>query len=388
MGCTIALAEELSRREERDLAPYAIRGARSRGRVHPEPDSPDRGVFHTDRDRIVWSRAFRRLQYKTQVLTNQEGDYYRTRLTHTLEVAQIARGIARSLRLNEDLVEAVALAHDLGHPPFGHAGEAALDELLRPHGGFEHNQQALRVVDLLERGYGQFPGLNLTFEVREAIALHAPAGSQAKAGFDAAAPSVEGQVVVLADSIAYDAHDLDDGLKAGLIAEEDLRRIALWRRAAEGAAHRTDGVPPRIRLLETIRALLDLQAGDLLETTARNLDGLPPGDGVRCLANGAGVVALSETMRGERKDLGDFLFERLYRHHQVMRMARKARRIVTDLYEELCRHPDQLPPEHRAWCDEVGVERGVGDYVAGMTDRYAQREYRQLFHPFERVLGP
>ena len=378
---------ELEEREERDLGPYATKSRSSRGRRIPEEEHPFRGVFQRDRDRIIHTTAFRRLEYKTQVFVNHEGDHYRTRLTHTMEAAQIARTIARTLRLNEDLTEAISLAHDLGHTPFGHSGEEALGELMRDHGGFEHNRQSLRVVDLLEKRYPGYRGLNLTYEVRESIAKHSSDPDPAWAEeFDPKAnPLLEAQVVDIADSIAYDNHDVDDGLQAGMITSDDLAGTRLWRRALTEVEERCAGEDDRVRNRQAIIYLINLEVSDLIETTLGAIDqeGVDSPDGVRG-AQGW-LVRFSQEMAEQRRELQAFLMERVYRNYRVVRMAGKAKRFIEDLFSEYVRRPEALPPDYQKWIEEAGLHRGVCDYIAGMTDRFAQDEHRKLFNPFERV---
>jgi dGTPase len=388
----VLLRDELEAREVEQLAAFAMTSRASAGRAFPESEHELRSAYQRDRERIIHSRAFRRLVYKTQVFVNHEGDYYRTRLTHTIEVSQIARTVARALRLNEDLAEAIALAHDLGHPPFGHAGERALAELMAEHGGFEHNAQALRTVDLLERRYARFRGLNLTYEVREGVWKRRDTETARALGYGATfdrarGALLEAQVADLADAIAYDHHDLDDALKSGLLRLEDLRGLALWDRAlplvqarlAEEGADRSE----RVLRPEMIRTLVGQQVRDLVTTTRRQLDER----GVRTLADVRAttepLVTLSAEMRQGKQELERFLFQRVYRHHRVMRQMEKARRLLRELWGELVLHPNLLPDEYREWVERVGLQRGVCDYLAGMTDRYAQREHRQLFEPLE-----
>ncbi len=366
------------------LAPYAMRTRHSKGRQHPEPAHPYRTLYERDCDRIVHSTAFRRLMYKTQVLVNQTGDHHRTRLTHTLEVAQISRTIARQLGLNEDLTEAIALMHDLGHPPFGHAGEAALDESLRPEGGFEHNQHGLRLVTELEYRYAEFPGLNLSFEVLEAQAMHSksPQLPVVSRYLGAGQPLLEAQVVDAADSLAYDTHDIDDALSLSLITFADLEEVPFWTRVLE-AIEREHPSLPALQLQPTaVRALIDWQVSDLLNQTRANLRerGIRSLDDVRsaeCL-----MVVPGKEVQALKGGLEVFLNARVYRHHRVMRMARKGQRILNELFDELCGHPDQLPERYQARTAQAPVARVVGDYLAGMTDRYAQDEYLRLFHPY------
>ncbi len=391
---TIIGRPELEAREDATLAPWGARAADSRGRRCAEEEPEYRTCYMRDRDRIVHSTAFRRLEYKTQVFVNHKGDYYRTRLTHTIETAQIARTIAKALGCNEDLTEAVALAHDLGHTPFGHAGQDALDELMREHGGFEHNRQSLRVVDVLEQRYAAFRGLNLSYEVRESIVKHSPNRKGfAELGIDPeTGPLLEAQIADAADSIAYDNHDIDDGLKAGAITLADLDTLPLWRRnreqveaenAALGDAAVSAPLDGEIVGRQVVRRLIGIQVADLIEETGRRIEaaGIETVDDVR--AARAPLVGLSDELKAEKAALKRFLFDRVYRHYAVCRMAEKAKRFITGVFEELIRYPKSLPPDFRAWADEVGLQRAVADYVAGMTDRFAQKEYQRLFAPFE-----
>jgi dGTPase len=368
------------------LARVACRAERSRGRRRPEPEHPYRSAFQRDRDRVIHSTAFRRLEYKTQVFVNHEGDHYRTRLTHTMEVAQIARTIARALGLNEDLTEAVALAHDIGHTPFGHSGEEALDEIMAGHGGFEHNRHGLRVVDLLEKRYAEFDGLNLTYEVREAFVRHRTAYDE-----PAAAPEefpadeqvhLEGQAVSAADAVAYNSHDLDDGLVSGLLRERELRGLAIWRAAAE-AISPPEGREAKLRRRAVVRRLIDRQVTDIIEASGRAVAEAGAGslDDVR--GSKDRLIGPSEAMREEMRELQEFLHARLYRHFRVMQMANKAKRFVKELFAEFVAHSEDLPDEHRERARRDGLERVVCDYIAGMTDRFAQEAYRKLFHPYE-----
>ncbi|MBI4617184.1 MAG: deoxyguanosinetriphosphate triphosphohydrolase [Planctomycetes bacterium] len=379
--------ENSEEREDRELAGYAMKSGASRGRRHSEPEHAYRTVFQRDRDRIIHSTAFRRLEYKTQVFVNHEGDHYRTRLTHTIEVSQIARSIARALRLNEDLVETLALAHDLGHGPFGHSGEEALSELMADHGGFEHNAQSLRVVDVLERRYPDFAGLNLTWEVRESIVKHEteydkPSAAEFEPELQ---PLIEAQVVNAADPIAYDNHDIDDGLRAGSITEGDLDQFELWRKAIEAVRAVHPGASGEMKRMQAIRWLIDAEVTDLVRTTLARVEER----GIRTLEDvrqrGAGASGFSERLDGMRRELQSFLMDRVYKHYRVARMEAKAKRFVHQLFNEFIAYPRQLPSKFQAWAREVGTERAVCDYIAGMTDRYAQQEYQRLFHPFEIV---
>lgn len=385
----VASREELEAREEQWLAPYAMKSRHTKGRQHPEPEDPSRTVYRRDRDRIIHTTAFRRLEYKTQVFVNHEGDHYRTRLTHTLEVAQIGGSIARILRLNEDLVEVVALAHDIGHPPFGHAGERALCDLMEGHGGFDHNLQGLRIVDLLEERYPGFPGLNLTWEVRESINKHRTPYDEP--GLQAAldptvSPLLESQIADVADEIAYDNHDLDDGLTAGILKEEDLAGVEVWQQARDTVESRQSGMSPDVRKYQIIRALINRQITDLIEATLERLKrhGIGSVEDVRRC--GERLVDFSEEMRGLRTPLKSLLWNQFYHHYRVVRMADKAQRFLGELFRVYLKKPDQLPRTTRSRIGR-GEEphRVVCDYIAGMTDRYCLEEYKKLFDPFERV---
>jgi dGTPase len=372
----------------RRLAPYASHPSRSRGRRHPEPVAADRDAFQRDRDRVVHSTAFRRLVYKTQVFLNHEGDLFRTRLTHSLEVAQLGRSIARALSLNEDLVEAVALAHDLGHAPFGHAGQHALQQCLRDHGGFEHNLQSLRVVDSLERRYAAFDGLNLSLETREGILKHCSAADARS--LEAAEPdgparrfvaggeaSLEAQLTDLVDEIAYNAHDIDDGVRSGLLAMEQFEAVPLvsHHRAEAARAHPSlRSATDRRWLYETIRRVLSAQVHDVVDATASALARAKPGDSddVRACQR---LVSFSAEMRQQSTSLKRFLHEHLYRHPRVVHTTDKAQRVVRVLFEAYLASPGEMPPEFAQRSDR---ERAVADYVAGMTDRFALREHQRL----------
>jgi dGTPase len=380
--------EEFEALEDRMLAPYAMRNRRTRGRVHAEAEHPFRMPFQRDRDRIIHCSAFRRLEYKTQVFVNHEGDYYRTRLTHTMEAAQITRTIARALRLNEDLAEAIALAHDLGHTPFGHAGERILNRLMQPYGGFEHNGQSMRIVDVLEERYPNFPGLNLSWEVREGIVKHSTRYDRPQvAEFDAnKAPTLEAQIVDYADEIAYNAHDIDDGLKSGMLTLEDLESSSLWREHHEAVRHRAPAAAAALVRYQSTRSLLDALVTDLIETTegairARGIDTL---DGVRAVM--PKLVSLSAPMQERLTELKRLLLDRLYNHYRVRRMAVKADRIMTDLFQTYMAEPRQMPPHvHGRIESGASVGRVVADWIAGMTDRFALDEWKKLFDPYEKV---
>jgi len=365
------------------LAPYAVTEAASRGRQHDEPAPLARGQFQRDRDRIVHSSAFRRLEYKTQVFVNHEGDLFRTRLTHSIEVAQITRGIARQLGLNEDLAEAVALAHDLGHTPFGHAGQEALNACMKEYGGFEHNLQSLRTVDLLEDRYAAFDGLNLMFETREGILKHCSHANAVRLGelgerfLDGTQPSLEAQLANLADEIAYNNHDVDDGLRSGLITLEQLEDVNLFATQRREVEARWPGLSGRKLINETVRRMIQLMVLDLIAQTRANL----AVSGVRTLADvrAAGrLVAYSDGLLPRLRELKTFLHQKLYRHYQVLRMTNKARRIVTELFDAFMADPHILPPQYQAMA-RAGTPRAIADYIAGMTDRYAMKEHRRLF---------
>jgi dGTPase len=379
--------EDLERREQEILAPYAAKSAHSGGREYPEEEHPFRLAFQRDRDRIVHSTAFRRLEYKTQVFVNHEGDHFRTRLTHTLEVAQIARTIARSLRLNEDLTEAIALAHDLGHPPFGHAGERAMNELMQPYGGFEHNQQSLRIVEVLEDRYAEFPGLNLTWETRDGLKKHQPRFLPSTANDPAAAvaPGLEAQITDYADEIAYNNHDIDDGLTSQMIELESLREVPLWEEHFHEIQHRFRQAPRKIQWRQTVRAVINSLVVDLCAETLGRLAGshLAKPEDVRHAPQP--LVGFSQTMEPKNAELKLFLLEHLYRHYRVIRMAEKARRIIHDLFKAYADSPRQLPPSFATRIATEGMPRVVCDYIAGMTDRFALEEHRKLFDPHARV---
>jgi dGTPase len=383
------MRELLEKQEDKILAPYAMRSSQSLGRRYDDPEHAYRTAFQRDRDRIIHSTAFRRLEYKTQVFVNYEGDHYRTRLTHTIEVAQIARTIARALGLNEDLTETVALAHDIGHTPFGHAGEEALHDLMKDAGGFEHNAQGLRVVELLERRYPQFTGLNLSYEVRESIIKHNTTYDRPTPNKDYRPewhPLLEAQVVDIADVIAYNNHDLDDGIRAGLIKEVHLKDVVLWQRAS--AEHKKNLSPlmqEDFLRPQTVITLINIFVTDLINNTLKllkehNIIGV---DTVR--NTNVQLVSLSAGLEKERKQLEEFLYQNVYRNYKVARMAEKARRFMESLFNTYLKEPKQLPPRYQKMAKddkdgyEIGLKRAIADYLAGMTDRYAQQEYEKLF---------
>ena len=365
------------------LAPFAACAELSRGRRHAEPDAPGRSAFQRDRDRVIHSSAFRRLEYKTQVFVNHEGDLFRTRLTHSLEVAQIGRAIARQLGVNEDLVEAISLAHDLGHTPFGHAGQDALHECMKEHGGFEHNLQSLRVVDELEERYGGFNGLNLAFETREGILKHCSLENARKLGdvgerfLQKRQPSLEAQIANLADEIAYNNHDIDDGLRSSLLQLAQLEDVPLFARHAREVRAQFPEIGERRMVNETVRRMINALIVDLATETARRIKAAQPAsiDDVR---QAGPLAAFSTDVRKEADALKSFLLHNLYRHFRVMRMTTKARRVVTELFRAFHDEPRLLPLDHqaRAAGDKA---RAIADYVAGMTDRYAMKEHQRLF---------
>jgi dGTPase len=373
-------------REARDLAPWGMKSGSSRGRRFPEPEHAMRTRFQRDRDRVIHSSSFRRLEYKTQVFVNHEGDNYRTRLTHSLEAAQIGRTVARALGLNEELTETLALGHDLGHTPFGHSGERVMDELMREHGGFEHNRQTLRILETLEERYPDFPGLNLTWEVREGIIKHKPE-SDATAPAEYApgeAPTIEAQIIDFVDEIAYNNHDIDDGLTSRMISVEQIRRVRLFRDAHEGALGR--GIADeRIARHEAIRRIIDRCSRDLIDTTFRQLEAARI-DSVEAVRQaGRRLVTYSPELAEQVRGLKEFLLNNMYRHYRVVRMGDKAGRILRDLFHSYTVEPLQLPPRFQARIEKDGLHRVVCDYIAGMTDRFALDEHRKLFDPLVRV---
>jgi len=367
-----------------EFAPYAVRDENSRGRAHPEPRPKARGEFQRDRDRIVHSTAFRRLEYKTQVFVNHEGDLFRTRLTHSIEVAQIARSIARALQLNDDLAEAISLAHDLGHTPFGHAGQDALNECMHSHGGFEHNLQSLRIVERLEERYAAFDGLNLMFETREGILKHCSPARARELGelglrfLESRNPSLEAQICNLADGIAYNNHDVDDGLRSGLIDLEQLGAVSLFARHAAAVDAEYPVLAGRRRVHETIRRMIDSQVTDLLTESMRRIAEAAPKT-VDDVASAPALIEFSAAMRAENAVMKAFLRDNLYRHYQVLRMTSKARRIIGDLFTAFMTDVGLLPPQYQQMAVSEGLARAVADYIAGMTDRYAMKEHRRLF---------
>ncbi len=374
------------RRNSTGLAPWASHPAHSRGRRHPEPPAPTRDAFQRDRDRIVHSTAFRRLVYKTQVFLNHEGDLFRTRLTHSIEVAQLGRSIARPLGLCEDLVEAIALAHDLGHTPFGHAGQDALDDCMAGHGGFEHNLQSLRVVDRLEERYPRFDGLNLSFETREGILKHCSRanaerieaqepGGIARRFLDRTQPSLEAQLCNLADEIAYNAHDVDDGVRSGLITMEQVAQVPLFDTYLSQARAAHPQLAGRRLLYESIRLMLSAQVHDVIDATAAALREAGPADAdaARRLPP---MLRFSDAMRQRSTELKQFLFRNLYRHPQVVETTGRAKQMVRELFDAYRDRPSEMPPAYAQQQDDL--PRAIADYIAGMTDRFAAREHERL----------
>ncbi len=366
-----------------DFAPYAVTGSNSRGRTIAEDAPQGRSEFQRDRDRIIHSGAFRRLEYKTQVFVNHEGDLFRTRLTHSIEVAQIARSIARCLRLNEDLAEAISLAHDLGHTPFGHAGQDALNTCMKAHGGFEHNLQSLRVVDKLEERYAAFDGLNLCFETREGILKHCSADNAAKLGelgerfLNNRRPSLEAQVANLADEIAYNNHDVDDGLRSGLVTLEQLETVPLVATQLKEVRLAHPGLAERRVVHETVRRMINTLVTDLIRQSEANISSHSPAT-LEDVRSAPAMIAYSPGINEQQRALKNFLRIHLYRHFRVLRMSAKAQRIISDLFGIFMADSRLLPPQfqHSAEQDRA---RAVADYIAGMTDRYAIREHRRIF---------
>ncbi len=377
--------QRLEEIEDQTLAPYGLRSKDTKGRQYPDHEPEYRTSFQRDRDRILHTSAFRRLEYKTQVFINYEGDYFRTRLTHTLEVAQIGRTVARTLGANEDLVEAICLAHDLGHPPFGHSGELVLNRLIKDYGGFDHNKQSFRIITLLENRYPNFPGLNLTWEVREGIVKH-------ETEYDVADASeynpdlrghLEAQITNSADELAYTAHDLDDGLRSGMINPSMLDGLALWEvgvKSIDWSGQVLDDLG-RHRL---IRRLIGLMVADLVEATAQRIKESKAKSVQDLQKLDHNVIGYSEDMHRRNREMKDFLYTKMYRHHRVVRMAVKAERILSELFQAYRDEPDMLPEQYRSITGDRGVERTICDYLAGMTDRYAIEEFEKLFNPLTR----
>lgn len=378
---------DLERNEDIILAPYAMRSANSRGRDHKEANSKTRTAFQRDRDRIIHTTAFRRLEYKTQVFVNNEGDHYRTRLTHTLEVAQLGRSIARGLGANEDLTEAICLAHDLGHPPFGHAGEATLNKLTQASlGGFNHNTQSLRIVTYLERRYPNFNGLNLTYETREGMIKHETVYDKSDAsGYDPDKRGfVEAQIANMADPIAYDSHDLDDGLRAGMFSPDDLAHLAIWQELRERVGWTTGNFTLMIQH-QMIRELVGMLVTNVVQTSSAKLEGLRLDSPEKVQLHHENVIGFSADLAPKVKALKTFLYARMYRHYRLMRMTSKAEKFITELYNAYINESRMLPTRTQARLEEDDLAQVVTDYIAGMTDRYALDEWSRLFDPETRV---
>ncbi|MCK4422882.1 MAG: deoxyguanosinetriphosphate triphosphohydrolase [Candidatus Omnitrophica bacterium] len=380
--------EMLEKYEQENLADYAMKSSQTKGRVYFEKEHDYRSVYQRDRDRIIHSTAFRRLEYKTQVFVNPEADYYRTRLTHTLEVAQIARSVAKTLRLNEELTETIALAHDLGHTPFGHAGEEVLNEMMKGHGGFEHNRHGLRVVDELEKRYPDFDGLNLSCEVREGILKHkstfdAPQDQEKK--FPDPQPVLEAQIVDLADEIAYDNHDLDDGLTSGAFNEKDLKKIKLWTKVEAIVKEKYPDLSSKLKKYQIVRFLINAEVTDLIINSEKRISELDVTSVAQVKQLPDKVVGFSANMHKDMEQLRKFLMENLYKHYRIVRMTNKAKRFIKELFAVYLSKPKQLPPTAQQTVKDGNWHRVICDYIAGMTDRYCLDEYKKLFDPYERV---
>ncbi len=378
--------EDIEKIENVILAPYAIKSAESSGRKYPEKKSASRTAFQRDRDRIIHTSAFRRLEYKTQVFVFHEGDHYRNRLTHTLEVSQLGRSIARALGANEDLTEAICLAHDLGHPPFGHAGEYALDMLMEDKGGFNHNTQSYRMVTELEKGYANYPGLNLTYETREGIIKHETEYDKSEvADFDPnKRASLEAQIANVADEIAYNAHDLEDGLRADLFQKIDLEDLRIWHTLAMDNSWKGlhfDDVSRR----EVIRELIGLMVSDVVETTATEISAKHIDSPEELQLHHETVVTYSSGLSKQIRELKDFLYQRMYRHYRLMRMQTKAERFIVEIFQAYVNEPRMLPEKIQERLVNVALEQVITDYIAGMTDRYALDEWEKLFVPYRRA---
>ena len=379
--------EEQEKWEVDKLASYASKSSQSKGRHYPEKEHPYRTAFQRDRDRVIHCSAFRRLEYKTQVFVYHEGDYYRTRLTHTIEVSQISRSIAKALRLNEDVAEAVALAHDLGHPPFGHSGEHILNELMNDNGGFEHNLQSLRIVKKLEKRYPEYPGLNLTQEVLEGMSKHSTEYDKPQAADDDnnMFPLIESQIVDFADGIAYNSHDLDDGITSDLINGDMLSDVRLWRDNFDIIEKSYSSADFTVKKYQVIRTIINQLVTDLVSQTLKNIKKhniQRPEDVRNC---SVAIVSFSPEMEEKNSGLKTFLYKNLYKHHRVVRMEFKAEKIIKELFETYLNRHVVLPPKEQKKMGKESKERVICDYVAGMTDRYAMDEYKKLFDPYSRV---
>lgn len=382
----IFLREKLEEIESTHLAPYALKSDQSRGRAHPEAESKTRTAYQRDRDRIIHTTAFRRLEYKTQVFVFYEGDHYRTRLTHTLEVAQLGRSLARGLGANEDLTEAICLAHDLGHPPFGHAGEHALDAMMQGHGGFNHNTQSYRIVTELEHRYKDYRGLNLTYETREGMIKHETEYDKSDAtGYEPdKRASLEAQIANLADEMAYNAHDLEDGLRANLFTPDDLEALQIWRDFKEEIGWNGNPFGELVRR-EVVRELIGAFVTDVVATTSQTLEenGIDSPEKVQLFDRN--VVGYSAEMAPKVRELKDFLYENMYRQHRLVRMQVKAERFVSQLYQAYLEEPMMLPEKTQQRLEILPTERVVCDYIAGMTDRFALEEWEKLFDPYRKA---
>ncbi|GJL79371.1 MAG: deoxyguanosinetriphosphate triphosphohydrolase-like protein [Nitrospinaceae bacterium] len=377
--------QDIEQIEKQALAPYAVKSGESQGRQYPEEEHPYRTRFQRDRDRVIHSSAFRRLEYKTQVFVYHEGDYYRTRLTHSLEVAQITRSICKSMQLNEDLAEAIALSHDLGHPPFGHTGQNVLNKLMKAHGGFEHNKQSLRIVKLLEKRYPEFSGLNLTWEVLEGISKHSKdADNPISKRKEFSYPSLEGQVADFADGIAYNAHDLDDGVTSNLLDIGKLRDVALWSENEQLLDAKYSNLDFKLKKYQIVRRIINDLITDFREHTLENLTRLnmETADDIRSAP--LRVAGFGPEMDDKNKELKKFLFKNMYTHRKVMRMEFKAELYLTEIFKAYKKMPVLLPDSSGPQTSDASLERKICDYVSGMTDRYAISEYKKLFTPDER----
>jgi dGTPase len=377
--------QQLEEIEDKSLAPYGMRSKDSKGRAYLDNEPEYRTTFQRDRDRILHTTAFRRLEYKTQVFINFEGDYFRTRLTHTLEVAQIGRTLARALGANEDLVEAICLAHDLGHSPFGHSGEVALARLMKDYGGFDHNRQSLRIVTELEQRYPEFPGLNLSWEVREGMVKHESEYdiSDARDFSPDLRGNLETQIANVADELAYTTHDLDDGLRSAMITPQMLDGIALWEILRETYKWRGP-ILGEIERHRMIRQLVGIMVTDMIEATDKRLQESRAKSALDLQRLKYNVIGYSEEMQRRNRELKDFLYKKLYRHYRVARMQVKAERLISDIFNAYCAEPLMLPDTTQISIEKRGLERTICDYVAGMTDRYAIDEYQRLFNPLEK----
>ncbi len=373
------ILKRLSDYEENKLASYGMKSALSRGRLYSEPEHGYRTCFQRDKDRIVHSVAFRRLEYKTQVFLNQVGDHYRTRLTHSLEVSGLARTVSRALGLNEDLTEAVSLAHDLGHTPFGHAGERVLNSLMKPHGGFEHNGQAIRIVTYLESRSPSYRGLNLTYETRECMLKHSQYAKVSDEYFPEESPLLESMVVDICDEIAYDNHDLDDGLRSDLLTEEDLEPLVLWQKASREVEEKYGKLDRKLKRARVVSTIIGYMVDDLISTSLGSIESAGITDLASVRKCKTKLITFSSEMLALKKELEKHLFKRLYRNYKVNRMMFKAELCIEKLFDYFMNHEDSMPPEFQVITSECGLPRAVSDYLAGMTDRYAMQIFNELF---------